>query len=187
SAMTPRLANRLGSRAVVRLGLLIEGIAILGLAVSYGADVSFWVLAAWLFLYGCGVGLATAQLTNVIMADVPVEQSGEASGLQSTVRQLGSALGIALLGTLLVSTLSTNFSLALDGIAGLAAADRDAALALVNGSIGAAIPELSTPDAITASIAEAARAALVDAARLTTLIAAAVLLLGLIATFRLPA
>src|SRR5690606_36150 len=155
SAMTPRLANRLGSRAVVRLGLLIEGIAILGLAVSYGADVSFWVLAAWLFLYGCGVGLATAQLTSVILADVPVEQSGEASGLQSTVRQLGSALGIAVLGTLLVSSLSANFSGALSGLPDVAAADKDAALSLVRNSVGAAIPELSGP------LADAAGAALV--------------------------
>lgn len=156
------------------------------MAVSFSTGAAFWLLAGWLFLYGIGVGLATAQLTNVILADVPVAQSGEASGLQSTVRQLGSALGIALLGTLLVSTLSSNFAGALDGIAGLAASDKTAALALVNGSIGAAIPELATQDATAAAVVDAARAALVEAARLTTFLAAAVLLLGLVATFRLP-
>jgi hypothetical protein len=65
------------------------------------------VIAAWLFLYGAGVGLATAQLTSVILADVPVSQSGQASGLQSTFRQLGSSLGVALLGALFFTTLGS--------------------------------------------------------------------------------
>ena len=186
SGGTPQLGRRLGGRAVVQLGLAAEIVAIAGLALSFSTETSFWVLAGWLFLYGVGVGLATAQLTNVILADVPVEQSGEASGLQSTVRQLGSALGIALLGTLLVSTLTTNFSGALDSIAGLSASDKISVLALVNGSIGAAIPELTTQNATAAAVVDAARAALVDAARLTTFAAAVVLLLGLVATLRLP-
>lgn len=186
SGGTAQLGRRLGGRAVVQLGLATEILAIVGLAVSFSTGVAFWLLAGWLFLYGIGVGLATAQLTSVILADVPVQQSGEASGLQSTVRQLGSALGIALLGTLLVSTLSSNFAGALDGIAGLAASDKTAALGLVNGSIGAAIPELGTQDATAVAVVDAARAALVEAARLTTFLAAAVLLLGLVATFRLP-
>jgi len=186
SGGTPQLGRRLGGRAVVQLGLAAEIVAIAGLALSFSTGVSFWVLAGWLFLYGVGVGLANAQLTNVILADVPVEQSGEASGLQSTVRQLGSALGIALLGTLLVSTLTTNFSGALDSIAGLSASDKISVLALVNGSIGAAIPELTTQNATAAAVVDAARAALVDAARLTTFAAAVVLLLGLVATLRLP-
>ena len=40
--------------------------------------------------------MATAQLTSVILADIPVNESGQASGLQSTFRQLGSALGVGL-------------------------------------------------------------------------------------------
>ena len=65
------------------------------------------VIAAWLFLYGAGVGLATAQLTSVILAEVPVEQSGQASGLQSTFRQLGSSLGVAILGALFFTVLGS--------------------------------------------------------------------------------
>lgn len=181
SGGTPQLGRRLGGRAVVQLGIAIEIIAVAGLGLTFGNDAPFWALAGWLFLYGVGVGLATAQLTSVILAEVPVEQSGEASGLQSTVRQLGSALGIALLGTLLVSSLSANFSGALAGLADVAAPDRDAALALVRNSVGAAIPELGGP------VADAARGALVEAARITTLVAAGVLGIGLLATFRLPA
>ena len=54
-----------------------------------------------------GVGLATAQLTGVILVDVPIERSGQASGMQSTSRQLGSALGIAILGSVLFSSFSS--------------------------------------------------------------------------------
>lgn len=181
SGGTPQLGRRLGGRAVVQLGLAIEIIAVAGLGLSFSGEAAFWALAGWLFLYGVGVGLATAQLTSVILAEVPVEQSGEASGLQSTVRQLGSALGIALLGTLLVSSLSTNFSGALAGLADIASSDREAALAIVRNSAGAAIPDLAGP------VADAARSAMIDAARITTLVAAAVLGIGLLATFRLPA
>ena len=107
SGGTPQLSARMGGRAVVRLGLALEAIAILGLSFSFSLTVSSVVIAAWLFLYGAGVGLATAQLTSVILADVPVSQSGQASGLQSTFRQLGSSLGVALLGALFFTTLGS--------------------------------------------------------------------------------
>lgn len=107
SGGTPQLSARMGGRAVVRLGLALEAIAILGMSISFSLTVSSAVIAAWLFLYGAGVGLATAQLTSVIMADVPVAQSGQASGLQSTFRQLGSSLGVALLGALFFTTLGS--------------------------------------------------------------------------------
>ena len=107
SGGTPQLSARMGGRAVVRLGLALEAIAILGMSISFSLTVPSLEIAAWLFLYGAGVGLATAQLTSVIMADVPVAQSGQASGLQSTFRQLGSSLGVALLGALFFTTLGS--------------------------------------------------------------------------------
>ena len=55
------------------------------------------------------------------MEDVPVENSGEASGLQTTVRQMGSALGIALLGGMMIGQLASHSEAALheDGIGGI--------------------------------------------------------------------
>ena len=54
-----------------------------------------------LIVYGIGIGLATAQLTGVVLEQVPVEKSGLGSGVRGTARQFGSALGIAVLGTIL--------------------------------------------------------------------------------------
>ncbi len=65
-----------------------------------------------LFVYGIGVGFATAQLTSIVLSDVPVERSGLASGANSTLRQVGSALGIAILGTVLFSVLVNGSSAA---------------------------------------------------------------------------
>src|SRR5690606_35210596 len=81
----------------------ILGLAVLAFWVS--PDASSWVTGIPLFVYGMGVGFATAQLTQVILSDVPVEESGQASSTQSTARQVGSALGIAILGTALFTTL----------------------------------------------------------------------------------
>lgn len=187
SGGTAQLAGRMGGRAVVRLGLFLEVVAVAGLALSVTATANAWVLAAWLFLYGIGVGLATAQLTNVIMVDVPVAQSGQASGLQSTVRQLGSALGIAILGTVLVTSLATATTANLQAVDGVDDSAQEQIVSVVRGSVGAAIPELSSRPGSNPEIQEAAEEAMVTATRITTLSAAGALLIGLLATVGLPA
>lgn len=186
SGATAPISRRIGPRGVVRLGLGLEVVAILGLSLSLSAAMSGFVIAAWLFIYGAGVGFATAQLTGVILAEVPPSQSGQASGLQSTVRQLGSSIGIALLGTLLVSNLGVQFSGLVSGLPGLDPATAASALQQVKDTAGAEISALSAlPGG--AALVDAGRAAMVGAARITTLIAAAVIFVGLLATFRLPA
>ena len=184
SGMTHQLTLKIGQRAVVRIGLALEAIAVGGLAVMISLTVTTWTIAAWLFVYGLGVGMATAQLSSVIMSDVPPAQGGQASGLQSTLRQLGSALGIAVLGTLLVTTLGTGLQDRLSG-SGLPTAAQERVVDIVRGSAGAAIPALAT-DPGTAAVAEPARAAMVDASRTTAAYAAGALALGLLATLALP-
>ncbi|WP_084074877.1 nucleotidyl transferase AbiEii/AbiGii toxin family protein [Demequina sp. NBRC 110052] len=184
SGATPQLTARMGARAVVRIGLALEAIAVGGLALTLSADISGAAIAAWLFVYGAGVGMATAQLTNVILVEVPVAESGQASGLQSTFRQLGSALGVAILGTLLFVSLgkSTDAHLA---DAGVPADARPAIVETVRHSAGAVIPSLQA-DQATAVAGDAAAEAMITASRITTGIATGVILVGLAATFALP-
>jgi EmrB/QacA subfamily drug resistance transporter len=101
------LAGKIGARRVVTSGMGLEAMGILSLGLLLSPSDHGWKLAPSLFVYGIGVGLATAQLTSVILNDVPSAQSGQASGMQSTFRQVGSALGIALLGSLLATGLAT--------------------------------------------------------------------------------
>ena len=170
---------------MVRIGLFLEVAAITGLGLSISLAASGGVLASWLFLYGTGVGMATAQLTSVILIDVPVSQSGQASGLQSTVRQLGAALGIAVLGTLLVSTLGAATANNLSAVPGLPDSAQKQVVSVVQDSAGAAIPVLGKmPGGQPAQ--DAAESAMVTAARITTLSAAGIIFLGLLATIALP-
>jgi hypothetical protein len=142
-----------------------------------------WVLVLLLAVYGIGVGLATAQVTNVVLADVPVALSGVASGVQSTARQLGSALGIAILGTVLFTSLSSGTRDAL-AAAGVPGAQADGLAAAVTDSAGAVIAPFAA-DPATAAVAEAARTALSGATATAALVAAGTLVLGLLASLRI--
>ena len=98
------LSGKVSAVNQVRAGVVLELVGVLGVALFAGNDGGWGAIAPFLAVYGIGVGLATAQLTGVIMVDVPVEKIGQGSGSQSTVRQIGSALGIAVLGTALFTS-----------------------------------------------------------------------------------
>ncbi|MFM5967587.1 MAG: MFS transporter [Micrococcales bacterium] len=98
------LSGKVSAVNQVRAGVVLELLGVLGVAIFAGNDGGWGLVAPCLAIYGIGVGLATAQLTGVIMVDVPLEKVGQGSGSQSTVRQIGSALGIAVLGTALFTS-----------------------------------------------------------------------------------
>ncbi len=185
SGATPQLTKRYGGRAVVRVGLGLEAIAVAGLALTLSASIGTWSIAGWLFLYGFGVGMATAQLTSVILADIPVHESGQASGLQSTLRQVGSALGVAVLGTLLIATLGHSAAAHI-GATDTPVASQQHIVDAVTHSAGAAIPSFQA-DPTTSAAGDAAAAGMIDASKTTTGVAAGIIALGLLSTFALPA
>ncbi len=69
-----QLANRYGPRRTVSLGMALEAVGILAITLLLGTSVTGLQLAFPLFVYGVGVGLATAQLTSVTLSDIPVER-----------------------------------------------------------------------------------------------------------------
>ncbi len=170
---------------VVRAGLAAEIIGVAGVGFTIGPDASWVPLIPFLFVYGLGVGLATAQLTGVVLAEVPVEDSGAASGTQSTSRQLGAALGVAILGTVLFTSTAGILSSALDE-RGVPVEQRDQIVASVVDSAGGAIAGLEAQPS-TAAIADDAKAAFSDGTRYAAWTAAAFLSLGLLSTISLGA
>lgn len=102
------LAVSLGAARVVVLGLALEVVGTAVTAALVGGRFGPWWLAGSLLVYGVGVGLASAQVTSLVLADVPVAKSGAGSAVQSTVRQIGSALGAAMGGTVLSTVLGTH-------------------------------------------------------------------------------
>lgn len=173
------LSKRLSATAILRVGVGLELIALLVLGFTLRSDSGWLQLAALLFVYGLGLGLASAQITNVVLADVPVEQSGRASGTQSTSRQIGSALGVATLGTLLFSSISTHLA---DALADLPAQARDGIVDAVTDSAGAVIPSL-LDDPSTAQIGALAADAFTGAASTAAFGAVVFLAVALLASF----
>lgn len=177
------MAKRMTPVQLVRLGLALEIGALAALALLVRPDSGPWVTGVPLFVYSMGVGFATAQLTQLILADVPVDKSGQASSTQSTARQVGSALGIAILGTALFTTLraGTESRLA-DQIA--ANPELGGLVAAVSTSAGALIGRLSQ-DPATAFVADAAREALTQGVSVAAWVAIGALVVGLLTTVRL--
>jgi EmrB/QacA subfamily drug resistance transporter len=95
------LAQRYG-RGVLACGAVAMVAGILGVAMAAphtGVDGSPWPIVPGLVAAGAGLALLVVPLVNVVLAAVPVEVAGGASGLFSTAQQLGGALGVALFGT----------------------------------------------------------------------------------------
>lgn len=177
------LSGRVAPVWVVRAGLVAEIVGVAGIALVVAPGAAWGGLIPFLFVYGFGVGLATAQLTGVVLADVPPEQGGRASGTQSTARQLGAALGVAILGTVLFTTTAGALGASLDA-RGVPSAERDQVVSQVVDSAGGAIAGLEASPA-TADAANDAKAALSDGTRAAAFTAAGFLTLGLAATFTL--
>jgi EmrB/QacA subfamily drug resistance transporter len=142
---TPPLAQRWGAVGVVRLGLVAEIVALATLAFTAGQDTSGWVIAPLLVVYGFGVGTVDAQLPNFLLSSVPVSQSGQAAGTQSTAQEVGSAVGVAVLGTVLFSNLASHATEQL-AAAGTSGAELASLTGRVVSSAGTVIPGIEDPD-----------------------------------------
>lgn len=103
-----RVTESITPTGVVIIGLGLEVVGVAMLAGTLNVEQNLWSMAFMLVVYGVGLGFASAQLTSTVMGDVPVERSGMGSATQSTVRQLGSATGIALGGSVLATSLSNH-------------------------------------------------------------------------------
>jgi EmrB/QacA subfamily drug resistance transporter len=183
--LAAQIARRFGPRRAVTLGMSLEAFGILATSLLISTTVSGLALALPLFVYGIGVGLATAQLTSIVLGDIPMERSGLASGANSTLRQVGSALGIAILGTVLFTSLGTGVRTNLDAIPGLPPAVADGIATAMEDSAGQALVQIKQqPEA--AAVVPAIESAFVDATRLTGFVALAFVLLGVVLTILLP-
>jgi len=94
------------SRTWVLLGLGMEVVGLVLLAAVLSPSASNWLLALPLLIYGTGVGFAISQLTSATLLGVPFTRIGQAAGVSSTARQVGSAIGVATLSAVFAGVLS---------------------------------------------------------------------------------
>ncbi|WP_067710310.1 MFS transporter [Nocardia yamanashiensis] len=179
------LVRKYGPVRVVQLGLGFEAVAVAAAALFVTPHISGWWLAVLLVGYGIGLGMASAQLTGTVLADVPPRQSGQGSATQSTVRQVGSAMGTAVLGALLSAALGQDLAKRLAEVPDLPQKAADAAETATRESAGGAIAGLRAHDGA-AAVVDALSRGFTDATRTTLLAAAVFLLIGLAAATRIP-
>jgi EmrB/QacA subfamily drug resistance transporter len=193
------MSGKVSPAAAVRFGVLLELVGVVATAFAIGADAGWGWVAPGLFVYGVGVGFATAQLTGVIMIDVNPDKAGQASGSQSTARQVGSAMGIAVIGTTLFTSTDIILRAKLDALKLPAAFFPDSAKQGIRDAVvdsaGGAIPGLKDalvaqsngmlPAKIGQQISDAAGQAFSEGARWAALSAAVFLFIGLLSTLRL--
>ncbi|MFE3027126.1 MFS transporter [Nocardia tengchongensis] len=179
------IVRRYGPVRVVQLGLAFEAVAVALAALFVSPHISGWWLAVLLIGYGIGLGLASAQLTGVVLADVPPRNSGQGSATQSTVRQVGSAFGTAVIGALLSGALAHDLTNRLAKVPDLPSKAADTLATATRESAGGAIPGVRAHGAGPA-IVDALSRAFTDSTRTTLLAAALILLVGLASASRIP-
>jgi MFS family permease len=95
-------AKRIPHKRIVQAGLIVSFVALLVLRFSLRENMRPAMLIPGLALYGIGMGLVLSQINNLTLSAVPVRDAGEASGVTNTFRQVGSSLGAAIIGAILL-------------------------------------------------------------------------------------
>ncbi len=106
----PRIAARRSPRIVAQLGLVAVSLGAIALLATLDVKLNDTGFRVALCLIGAGAGLLASQLGNVIMSSVAPTKTSEGGGLQGTAQNLGSSLGTAIIGAVLLAALATGFS-----------------------------------------------------------------------------
>jgi len=97
---------RFGYRAVMTTGLVLVALSLLALT-QLAVESPLWILLVGFFMFGFGMGNVIAPASTVMQNVLPLARAGAGSAVQNTVRQVGGALGIAIIGTLLATQYAT--------------------------------------------------------------------------------
>ncbi|MHA4818717.1 MFS transporter [Streptomyces aculeolatus] len=103
SGLAPKLAVQLGPRPTMTLGVALTGASLALLALLVSVDGGYLSILPGIVVMGLGLGLAMVPSTEAITRSLPDEKQGVASALNDVTRELGTALGIAMLGAILTA------------------------------------------------------------------------------------
>jgi EmrB/QacA subfamily drug resistance transporter len=168
ATQSAKLVERFGQRLVVSSGLVLAGAGVGVVALTSSVTASYWWFALGVVIQALGMGITTAPSTGAIMRSLPLHKAGVGSAVNDTTRELGGALGVAVLGSLVASHFRTSIGNAVSGLPAHAKGSLSDALAHAN-AVGGARGNL---------IANAARDAYVHAFDSTLWIALAVVVVA---------
>jgi EmrB/QacA subfamily drug resistance transporter len=120
ATQSAKLVERFGQRLVVSSGLTIAGFGIALLAVTSSVTASYWWFALAVVVQALGMGITTAPSTGAIMRSLPLHKAGVGSAVNDTTRELGGALGVAVMGSLVASQFRSTMQGAVSGLPGRA-------------------------------------------------------------------
>jgi EmrB/QacA subfamily drug resistance transporter len=106
--LSAAISKYISPKRIVQFGMVL---AIAGFGVlrhTLHADSTIMNIAPGFMLFGAGMGFIMAQVSNLTLSAVSEEESGEAAGVNNTIRQVGSTLGSAIIGSILISSLAGN-------------------------------------------------------------------------------
>lgn len=116
STMAPGIAHRVGYRRTVITGMVLVAAALVWFAFVADPDSGYLPILPALIVLGVGVGLAMSPSTTAITASLPEDKQGVASALNDTVREMGGAIGIALIGSILNAQYRANIAITADNL-----------------------------------------------------------------------
>jgi DHA2 family multidrug resistance protein-like MFS transporter len=172
------LIGAVGRARVVAIGMTLSGVGF-ALYVLTGTESNYWTLLVAMIPCGLGIGMAMTVTGDTILASVPKDRAGAASAISETATELGGALGMAVLGSVLTAT----YRISLDMPAGVpAGADPG-----IRDSIGSALQTATTlPARLAGQVTDASQHAFVTGMHISVLCSAGLAALtGLAALFTL--
>jgi EmrB/QacA subfamily drug resistance transporter len=184
ASFSASIAGRIGIRSTSGLGILISGVGLYYFSRLAAVDSDYGLLALGMCIISAGIGLTVSPLTNSIMGSVPLDKAGVGAATNDTNRQIGGALGVAVLGTILNSTYLVHINSFKD-LAQLPSPLLEMVRSGVQGAhvAGQLAQNSAASQLIVASANEAFTVGMVDALRIAALV---MVLTSLIAFFILP-
>jgi EmrB/QacA subfamily drug resistance transporter len=171
---SPRLVERIGTKLVVTLGLTLLAIGLVTMA-GVDADTAYANIFWRMIIMASGMGLVMAPATESIMGSLPLGKAGVGSAVNDTTRQVGGALGVAVVGSVASSIYSSNV------VDAIPAGTDPGVVGEIEHSLGFALQtaaRLGVPQ-----LADAARNGFVDGMQAGVLVAAAAALAAAVAAF----
>jgi EmrB/QacA subfamily drug resistance transporter len=160
----PRVAQKVGFKRLAPIGLLLTATGLV-IVSQVGVELTYWHFAAGLAVFAAGMALAGTPSTTAITESLPESKQGVASAVNDTARELGSALGIAILGSVLNAQYRNGMT---DAVAGLPSNVADAAQSSIAATQTADVQSLGS---VGDAVASAAQAAFVDGINAAMLVA----------------
>ena len=177
SPSTPRFTARFGAHRVVSAGMVLiaSGMALFG---GVGVHTAYLYILPCILLMAAGMALSMSPMTASIMSAVPPRRAGAGSAMNDATRELGTSLGVAVLGSLLSSRYASHLH---HLTAGLSPAARGKATASLAGAVRVAS---SLPANAARTLTVGAQNAFVDGLRLAVIVGASLAIVASVVVYR---